>query len=193
MDLCPPAFADQELYDNTIQLINKFKINKIYETGSYVGKSALILSRIDTNIKVFSYEINPQYYGLAVRTCNGQSNVLIRNISSQIGLKEDIVEADNNTLLFLDAHWEEYWPVLDELEVIINKKLKPCILIHDFFVPDENGKAKFGYDAYKDQPLSFEYIKQKIEQIYQSDYSYFYSQKGGMDVRGVIYIYPTYK
>lgn len=184
-----PAFSDQELLEKTKKLVNKYKVSKIYETGTFYGGSTYILSNNFPSLKIYTYELIENAYNVSCRKNAGKQNVFLRNISSPEGLKKDLIEGENNVFIFLDAHWYDYWPILDELSVIESKKIKPCIAIHDFFVPDGNGKAKFGHDTYKGQPLNFEYIKSNVEKIYQSNYEYCYSEKPQLNA-GIIYISP---
>jgi hypothetical protein len=95
-------------------------------------------------------------------------------------------------VIFIDAHWEDYFPLLDELKIIKDKNLKPVIAIHDFYVPDENGNAKFGFDSYHSQPLDFPYIKNAIENLYKNSYEIKYSTTSTIN-SGVIFIYPKNK
>ena len=91
-----------------------------------------------------------------------------------------------NILLYLDAHWFNSWPIIDELNQIAILGIKPIIVIHDFFVPK---CPNLGYDTYKGQKLDFQYIKPSIEKIYGiSGYKYYYNSKAGGANRGVIYI-----
>lgn len=185
----PAAFCDPELYNKTKQIISQYSIDTAYETGSFHGESAIILSGLVP--KVISYELNSDSYNTALHFTKRAKNIVIKHKSSPEGLMEDLIENKNNVLLFLDAHWYDYWPILDELNVIAVKKIKPVILIHDFFVPDKNNNAKFGYDSYKGQPLNYEYIKQGLINIYGSEnnYKFEYSKDAILD-SGLIYIYP---
>jgi hypothetical protein len=48
-------------------------------------------------------------------------------------------------LLFLDAHWYDYWPLPDELDIIASHLDKAVFIIHDFQVP---GRPDFKFDCY---------------------------------------------
>ncbi len=116
-------------------------------------------------------------------------------MSSLSGLRFDLVPKEDNVIIFLDAHGGDYWPILDELKVIREKKIRPFIIIHDFFVPDEkdNSKAKFGYDSYNGIKLDLNYIKESLLKIYRNyndnihTYVYSYSISPTLN-SGVIYI-----
>ena len=74
----------------------------------------------------------------------------------------------------------------------IEKKIKPVIIIHDFFVPDKNGGAVFGFDKYGDQKLDLDYIKDFLNEIYgEGKYDYYYNSESDNVGQGVIYIYKN--
>jgi hypothetical protein len=181
-----PAYSDPQLLEWTINLSKKLGIETFFETGSYHGGSAKIVS--DHFSTVLTVENNLTNYTLAKEALKNTENCeLILGNSPDI-LKEK--ELTSEIFFFLDAHWEDYWPLLDELKVIANKKIKPLIAIHDFYVPDEKGGAKFGYDSYRGQPLNFNYIKNSIDEIYGAEsYEVLYSSSSATN-SGVIYIIP---
>jgi len=170
-------------------LASRFDITAIYETGTFHGGSTLILGNMFPNAKVFSYETNRNNCIVAATACVSNPNITIRNMSSVDGLQKDVAPNKENVLFFLDAHWGNYWPLQDELNVIASKGIRPVIIIHDFFVPNAKGGAKFGFDRYKGQPLNLNYIKNGIETIYDSGYDYHYSDKVELN-SGLIYVYP---
>jgi hypothetical protein len=87
--------------------------------------------------------------------------------------------------LYLDAHWDSYWPLLDELQQVIDFKYRPVIIIHDF--DTENG---FAFDVYNDQSLNLSYVKDKIMKIYGEDgYNVYYNSESDIN-RGCAYFYP---
>jgi predicted O-methyltransferase YrrM len=185
------AIEDKFAYEELKKLINKYGITKIIETGTYHGWSTKKLSEF--GIPVFSIEVSQENYNIAKKNIL-ESNIenvnLILGSSSEI-LNEILHEGEENVLLFLDAHWHNYWPIHDELIVCINKKIKPIIIIHDFFVPDNIGNPKFGFDRYNQQNLDFDYIKEYINKIYDEDgFNYHYTDQIDCVDSGLIYIYP---
>jgi len=185
-----PAFSDLELQSRIKQLVIKYNVAKIYETGTYYGESVKILSELFPELPIYSYELNPTFFNIAKQRNENKKLVTIRNMSSVDGLQFDLEENQNNVVLFLDAHWMEYWPILDELQVIASKKIKPYIIIHDFYVPAADTSPKFGYDTYKGQPLNYDYIRGKLVNIYgENGFRCAYSDKPTLNA-GVIYIVP---
>lgn len=183
------AFEDNFAYEELIKLIDKFKIKRIIETGTYLGWSTKVFCEL--GLKIDSIEINEEFYNQA------KENLNFKNLNLRLGdsvkiLSDIIEENEENLLIFLDSHWYEF-PLLKELEVFITKKIKPVIIIHDFFVPDENGNAKFGFDSYDGKNLDFNLIENYIEKIYDSNYDYHYTSEIYNVDSGLIYIYPKQK
>jgi len=187
-----PAYSDLELKERTAKLVKEYNICKIYETGTYYGKSSNILTNMFSDVKIFSYELNNEFFNIAKSNNINNKNVTLKKLNSPDGLIEDVTPGENNVLFFLDAHWGDYWPILDELRAIKSKNIKPCIIIHDFYVPNDNNTgARFPYDAYKGQPLSLDYIKNDLISIYgENNFQYAYAKAPTLNT-GVIYIIPA--
>ena len=182
-----PAYSDPQLLEWTLELSKKFNIKIFFETGTYYGGTAKIASNYFD--KVITIENNPESYNIALDNLKDiqNCNLYLGNSPEMI---EQYLEKNNSSIFFfLDAHWEHYWPLLDELKIIKEKNIKPIIAIHDFYVPGMDGNAKFGFDSYYNQPLNFNYIKNSIENIYGNDYEIQYSTSSTTN-SGVIYIYP---
>jgi predicted O-methyltransferase YrrM len=182
-----PAYSDNQLLEWTLELSKKFKVNTFFETGTYHGLSARIASVHFKNI--VTVENNEEYYRIASVNLNGLNNCTLHLGNSPEIMSKCLKSGDSSIFFFLDAHWYDYWPILDELNVIKEKNLKPVIAIHDFFVPDSNSNAKFGYDSYQGIALNFDYIKDSIENIYGNQYEIRYSTSSTVN-SGVIFIYP---
>jgi hypothetical protein len=162
------AVEDRFVYAEIKKLIEEYKIDTIIETGTYFGWSAKKLSEF--GLPVHTIEVNPDFLKKAREHTLGTKNVFHYYGSSPQVLDDLLGERDlGKILFFLDAHWGDYWPIHDELRVMKTYGLKPIILIHDFFVPDENGKAKFGYDVYKGQALDHEFMKPVVEDLFGKD------------------------
>jgi predicted O-methyltransferase YrrM len=186
------ALEDNFVFQEFKNLVSKFNIKKIIETGTFYGWSTIKLSEL--GLPVITIESSVKNYEIAV---DNFSKISSTNITPILGnspevLKNILTEEDNNIILFLDAHWYDYWPIHDELRVCIEKKIKPIIIIHDFFVPDKNGGAVFGFDKYGDQKLDLDYIKDFLNEIYgEGEYDYHYNSESDNVGQGVIYIYKN--
>ena len=80
----------------------------------------------------------------------------------------------NDIIFFLDAHWGPNSPLLTELDIIFKYELTCPIIIHDFFVPDENNNAKFGYDEPNGVKLDINFVKNHMDKIFDNSYDVYY-------------------
>lgn len=131
---------DPVLREMILKILGGFPISSFVETGTYRGYSS---GYIASNYKgpIYTCELIGKFYRESKKNLRQYPNVNIYRGSSKKFI--DSLEGKMGSLpfFFLDAHWYEYWPLLDELESI--KKIdKAIILIDDFKVPD----AEFGYD-----------------------------------------------
>jgi hypothetical protein len=92
-------------------------------------------------------------------------------------------------LIYLDAHWEEEWPILDELSIISKTHYNNCvIIIDDIKVPFKND---IPYDTYNNVELTYEYIKNKLSNIY-SNYKYTYIVPKDVRSRAKLVVMPAH-
>jgi len=99
------------------------------------------------------------------------------NVTGFFGSSEKIFQTilpklqGSRVLFYLDAHWDTYWPLLDELEEISLTHKDNCIIvIDDFKVP---GRPDVPYDSYHGDDCSFEYVQEALDKVY-TEYVYFY-------------------
>jgi predicted O-methyltransferase YrrM len=178
--------GDRYILEEFKSLIKKFGIKYIIETGTYLGDTTEELAKIVGH--VHTVEINPSYQKDAKEKLKGFNNIyFFLGSSPEILDKVLLPDCNPATMIFLDAHWNDYCPLIDELKMIAKHKLRPVIAIHDFKVP---GKP-YGYDRYNGQDYDFEWIEASLEEIYGKDgYSYYYNEMVEGSCRGIIYILP---
>ncbi len=165
----------------------KHRINLVIETGTYLGGTA---NQLRSMVKeLITIEVNKEFYEEAKNNIGNHSNVTMLNMDSVKALS-DILKTKakkKNIFFFLDAHWYESCPLLEELGEIAMAGIKPVIAIHDFFVPGTN----FGFDTYKGQRFDWEFVREAIEKIYGVDnFTYFYNQQAEGAQRGILYVEP---
>lgn len=183
--LIPNKYALADTYlKNTIQhLVDKYEITTIVETGVYEGKSTLEFSKIVK--KVIGIELSSKYISEVtkkIRKHNIQNVELIKSNSTN-ALSEIMPNLDvDKKLFFLDAHWNDYWPILDEIDAF--EKNKGIIVIHDFKVPNCD---HLGYDKYKGQSLDYDYVKNNLNN-WSPNHKIFYNEKAEIELRGVAFI-----
>jgi hypothetical protein len=166
------------------KLVQKFQINTIIETGTFLGGTTKKLAELAE--KVYTIEVDTENIPEAKEFLKDCYNTTVIEGSSPEVVR-DLLKLDHgNLLFFLDAHSHIYTPLLDELAVIAEANIKPVITIHDWKVPNQ---PDLGYDSYNGQDYTFEWIQLSIEAIYGDDYAYYYNDKAEGAKRGVIYIY----
>lgn len=184
--------CDTEIEKEFLKIKDKFDLKCAVETGTCLGYTTKWLS--ENFDAVHTIEINEQYRNFALERLKDKSNV-----SSYLGSSTDVLKdvlkmvmfcERDKTILFLDAHWGDFCPLKDELKIIANYKLKPCIAIHDFKVPN---KPEFGCDSTNGQEFTYEWLKPEFDAIYgENNYEYYYNtgvvEKSAM--RGIIYVTP---
>lgn len=186
-----PFNGDEFIEETILWLKSRFGVNTIIETGTFLGYTTKWLS--ENFERVFTVEINPKFYAFAIKRLEGKKNVVCKNDSSVNMLSNFLSICDEVPAIFLDAHWNEFCPLKDELRLIAESHLKPIIAIHDFRVPNQD---ELGYDTYNGQPFVFEWIQKEIENIYgYGNYEHHYNSnaKSSGAKRGIIYIYPILK
>jgi predicted O-methyltransferase YrrM len=154
-----------------IQILkSEHQIDVAIETGTFLGETTLFFSACFD--EVHTIEISNDYYQIATESLKYCPNVHCHFGSSEKVLHEILPDLKEKKVLFyLDAHWNEYWPLLKELEEISQTHRDHCIIvIDDFKVP---GRRDIDYDHYGSNECSYFYIKQKLNQIY-TKYDYYY-------------------
>lgn len=184
--------GDTVLRDKFRELIESKNITWVVETGTFKGATtkhfATWAKKVDT------VEINEQNFKDASENLQTFDNVIMHFGNSSEKLEEILSALPKkgrkpNTLFFLDAHWEAYNPLLDELACIERHGLKPYIAIHDFKVP---GKPELGFDTYGSIVYEWDWIAESIEKIYGADgYTVEYNSESTGAKRGVIFILPV--
>jgi hypothetical protein len=177
------AFACEEF----LKLKDKFNISTLVELGSCVfGSTKWFAENFE---QVITVEINEQFRNIGLQRAVGLKNIVSFLGDSVTLLNTMLSGCGDDTLIFIDSHWQTL-PLLKELEIIKESGLKPCIVVHDCFVPNE---PELGYDAYEGVDISFATMQPYLDSIYGADgYDYHYNtDETATEVkRGIIYIYP---
>lgn len=185
-----PSLTDKFLLNEILRLKDLFKVKTFIETGTHVGASAIIASNYFDN--VYTCENEPNYFQVAKKNIieSGVKNINYFYCSS-LDMFENILPLDEKIIVFLDAHADHDFPLLGELEKLKKNFIKPIIIIHDFFVPDHFGNAKFQFDIWNGNAINLNFIWQKLIDIYgdSNNFEYYFLEK--QDISGVIYIIPN--
>lgn len=178
--------------DKFKSIVTENKIHTIVETGTY--RAATTLHFAEWAKQVHTVEVDKENFEYSKNILEGKENVKLHFGSSEkimtsiLGSMNLKSTKKNNVLFFLDAHWNAFNPLLDELKTIAIYGLKPIIAIHDFKVP---GHPELGFDTYGKIIYEWDWIKSSIEKIYGIDgYITEYNSEATGAKRGIIYIYP---
>lgn len=154
-----------ELTSFVLMLKDKYNLNSCIETGTFKGDTTIVFSRIFN--KVDTIEINSSFLEFAKIKLNRQ-----KNITFHLGNSKEILETilpslkNSRPFFYLDAHWNEFWPLLDEIKIIGKYFKDNCIIvIDDFKVPYRND---ISFDKYGDHECSMEYIKDSLPEVFSS-------------------------
>lgn len=207
------AFSgDKYLKEEFGNLIKRFKIKNVVETGTFRGETTKEFSKMVEN--VYTIESNKEFYTNSRKSLKNCQNVRVFLGSSPEVLRKILPNIKGNTLFFLDAHWGDYWPILDELKEIskIHSMSRSVIVIHDFYVPGKD----FGFDSYHystsrlqlflkrsinvfskiikiklidKQKLDYEFVRHSLEKINPA-YKHYYNSKAEGARRGVLFVHP---
>lgn len=167
-------------------LRDKYNITTVIETGTYQGSSTAFFAHAFQ--EVHTIDISEKFARHAKRNLRSLSNIHFYVGSSESILHEILYALQDQFVLFyLDAHWDEYWPLLDELDIINKTHHGRCIVvIDDVKVP---GRDDVPYDSYAGKECSYEYAKEKIEQVFD-EYEIHYLVPSNPAMRGKLVILP---
>lgn len=187
MHIVNPSLSDKFLLDEILKLSKKHQCSTFIETGTHVGLSALIASNHFN--KVITCENHPFYFEKAKENINSKENIDLY-FQSSLELFESIFPLKEKSIIFLDAHAEHDFPLLNEIKLCSKNTIKPVIVIHDFFVPDEHGRAKFQYDTWNGNAINLDYVYPALCEAYggADKFSYYYLPQ--QEISGVIYVEP---
>jgi len=133
------------------KILHAFLPKKIIETGTWVGNTTYFFSKF--NFEVYSIEANKSFYALSILRFLKRENVHIINGSSNNVIK-DFKNFKDNIFVYLDAHWEDFVPLDDELNHLKNFD-EIIVLIDDFKVEQI---PEWKYDKYSDIELSLDHF-----------------------------------
>jgi len=175
--------GDEYLEKEFIHLIDKFHIQTICETGSYLGQTTKRLSEICRN--VVTIEIREDFYVQAKNKLIGCHNVEMHLGDAPKVLDEILPNILQPLMIFLDSHWGYPTPLKGEFEAIAKHGRPAVICIHDMKNPDD---PTMKYDTYDDQEYTLEAIKPYIELVYGKNYKYYFNKEATGARVGALFI-----
>ena len=146
----------QELF---CAIVDRLPPAAIVETGTFRGCTTEFMSRIAA-CPIHTVEQHPRYYGYSRARLWKRGNVhgywmdTLAFLRTKAG---ELLDPMARTFFYLDAHWESFLPLRDELELIFGRFRRAVIMIDDFKVPDDPG---YRFDAYgPEQTLDLDYVR----------------------------------
>ena len=149
------------------------------ETGSWVGPTAVWFAEKYPEVRVDTIEIKEEFQQQAKAALAPFTNACSHLGNSKDKLPEVLqLCPEGPKLAYLDAHWWDYLPLNDELQIISQYAGDNCIVvIDDFQVPHRN----FQCDIFQDKPISIAMVIEALNSTAPSGLVYYYlnkSQKG---------------
>lgn len=154
-------WLDPIAFSQWLKLRDKFGVRELIETGTYHGTGAAFYAHYFE--RVDSCEKNAEAYALARNRTAHIKNLYLYNQSSPAFLFDYktwymTCNRQDTVLFFLDAHWANDWPILEELKAL--KDLPNCVvIIHDFKVEG------LGYISRDGQPLDLDFVRRDLKTI----------------------------
>ena len=139
------------------QIIFSLDIAKIVETGTYRGTTTEWFAQF--GIPVETIEISYRFYAFSRQRLRNYKNVKLIRDSSISYLRDRVQDgsvSDASRLFYLDAHWLDYLPLKEELELIFANYSQSIVVVDDFKVEDDHG---YGFDNYGEgKALTLDYV-----------------------------------
>lgn len=186
-----PFNGDNYVCREFLNLKEKYKINVAVETGSCLYSSTSWFA--DNFDRVYTVEINQEFARHGVHKVSHKSNVhvfIADSVNWLASVLPNHIKPEDQCIYFLDAHWGDHCPLIDEiLNLSCISQKPPVIVIHDFYTGDES----LGYDTYKNQPFTWDWIKSSVdvlEQKFGVKYSHYFNTESEGARRGLVYIVP---
>ncbi|MEZ0076269.1 hypothetical protein [Planotetraspora sp. GP83] len=122
-------------------LLDAFRCDAIVETGCFLGDTTYYLAARYPDLPVYSCDIVPEHAEFTRRrlAAAGCRNALVSCTDSP-ALVETISRLHERPLIYLDAHWEDRWPLDAELAAVA----QGIVLVDDFDI----GHPRFSFDTY---------------------------------------------
>ena len=134
------------------RLVTKYSIKQIIETGTSTGATTECLAKY--GLPVHTIEIVSETYVTAKQRLADSWNITCHQGDSGVVIRRLLTELPKTpTLFYLDAHWENHWPLLEELSVIkLLAHPGSVIIIDDFCTPNRDYQFDHYNGVYCDLP-----------------------------------------
>jgi len=186
-----PFNGDSFVCKEFLKLKEELNLNVAVETGSCMYSTTKWLG--ENFFRVHTVEVNAEYANHGKHKIDGMVNVL-PEIRDSVSFLKDLMSwlsVKDRVIYFLDAHWGQHCPLLDELTALCANKtfFPPVIAIHDWYTGNEN----LGWDEYNGQRFEFAWIEpyiKRLEETQKCTYTYYFNTEAENGMRGLIYLIP---
>ena len=134
-------------------LIDLYNCDVIIETGTHTGDTTEFLAKMFPSLKILTCDIETAYLNIAGKRLEPYKNIEMYLESSEKFLKK-YLKKFTFPFIFLDAHWNNYWPLSDELCII----KKGVVCIDDYDINYEG----FDFDEYKNIKCNEKLVKEAV-------------------------------
>lgn len=155
-----PMNGQRNRLRTTFLLSEILKPEYAIESGSYLGTTTQYLVGLASK-KTFSIEINKEFSEVAKKRLESDISVdrveiLDGNSASELPkILQNIDPNTSNVFAYLDAHWLEHIPLLEEIQSLLDWGGDFIAVIDDFFIPDDLG---YGYDLYEKHRVDISHV-----------------------------------
>ena len=129
------------------EIIGNLPLERIVETGTFRATTTTLFAS-STRIPIDTVEIQRQYFLFSKWMLRRHRHVSITQDNSVPFLRALIARhrpIARTWFFYLDAHWYNYLPLLDELTLVSDNLAEAVVMIDDFQVADDAG---YGFDDY---------------------------------------------
>lgn len=140
------AFHGDRMYQELVTSIcASLSVSSFVETGTYLGDTTEFMARAVT-FPIYTCEVKEEFFQSSAKRLQPYAHVSALRESSDTFIKRVIGQETVGALplFFLDAHWYDYWPLVDEIQLITSKISRCVIVIDDFQVP---GRRDYSFCA----------------------------------------------
>jgi hypothetical protein len=186
-----PFNGDAFVCKEFLKIKEQLDITVSVETGSCMYSTTQWMGQ-NFN-RVHTVELNADYAKHGAHKVADMQNVYPEINDSVLFLKELMGRLDkkDRVIYFLDAHWGNHCPLIDELNVLTLSptELPPVIVIHDWYTGDD----RLGWDEYNGQRFEYSWIEPKIKDLENAHgcvYTHYFNTESENGMRGLIYLIP---
>lgn len=135
-----------------------FLFKDIFETGTYHGTTTAHFTE-KSNASIFTVESSARNYGYCAARFRKHDKIYLFKGDSREFLQQQLdqrAHSEAPIFCYLDAHWLDDLPLLEECKILLDKNVPAVIMIDDFEVKGDPGYTFDDYGAGK--RLCLEYL-----------------------------------